>query len=212
MSYCALDEAFLTAADQTPLKRHKKVRPKVPGALPDVPQETTEKVDDVLAAPISSPDVDFFPASGNPGGDSWETAFKVENDYAKTVQRPVFDVDGKNTLWRKIDTPSIPIGPSSASASALSGSMDAPTYNQSLWKDMNKRLDTLTKQLENLTVSSPGPQSTAELFLFVAIGLILLLAIDTLLRFATAAKASSLYPSPSMAGGARLFRSRGRIR
>jgi len=204
MSYCALDEAFLTASDQTPLKRHKKVRPKVPGALPDVPQETTEKVDDVLAAPISPPDVDFFPASGNPGGDSWETAFKVENDYAKTVQRPVFDVDGKNTLWRKIDNSAVaPVVPAH--------SMDAPTYNPSLWKDINQRLDTLTKQLENLTVASPGPQSTAELFLFVAIGLILLLAIDTLLRFATAAKASP-YPTPSMAGGARLFRSRGRIR
>ena len=51
--------------------------------------------------------------------------------------------------------------------------------------DFTQRLDKLTKQLDSLTgVGNVTMQGTAELFLFVAIGLLLLLAIDTLLRFA----------------------------
>jgi hypothetical protein len=50
--------------------------------------------------------------------------------------------------------------------------------------DVHQRLDALTRQLDSLTSASPM-QSTAELFLFIAIGLLFLLAIDTLLRCAT---------------------------
>jgi hypothetical protein len=74
-------------------------------------------------------------------------------------------VAGKSTLWRNIPTPA------AASASAFPS-------------DIQKRLDALTRQLDSLSVGSPM-QSTAELFLFIAIGLLLLLALDTLLRFAT---------------------------
>jgi hypothetical protein len=44
-------------------------------------------------------------------------------------------------------------------------------------------------------------QSTAELFLFVAIGLLLLLAVDTLLRFS-----ASLTHRKQMGGGAGMWR------
>jgi hypothetical protein len=55
-------------------------------------------------------------------------------------------------------------------------------------------------------------QGTAELFLFVAIGLLLLLAIDTLLRYATAT-ATAMRPFSGstglqvLAGGSRRFAS-----
>jgi hypothetical protein len=60
-------------------------------------------------------------------------------------------------------------------------------------------LDVLTRQLENLTAPTQI-QGTAELFLFVAIGLLLLLAIDTLLRFAVAAGTAVLQSGGHIGG------------
>jgi hypothetical protein len=77
-------------------------------------------------------------------------------------------VDNKPTLWRQIPEP---VTGTTETLAAI------PT-------EINQRLDSLTRQLESLTTPTPI-QSTAELFLFVAIGLLLLLAIDTLLRFAS---------------------------
>jgi hypothetical protein len=62
--------------------------------------------------------------------------------------------------------------------------------------EINRQLENLTRQLESLTTPTPL-QGTAELFLFVAIGLLILLAIDTMLRFAV-----SLSERRIMAGGA----------
>lgn len=176
MSYCALDEAFLGPPAGTPsVKRHKKYRPKeavVPAPLPDVPAGPAIESEDVLAGSPSAPvnrlqatqGDNFFPL---PGSDSWESAFLMDSDFTKTVtQQKPESVAGKPTLWREI--PEVSSVPASVMA------------------DVNRRLDILTKQLESLNSHQPSAaQGTAELFLFVAIGLLLLLAIDTLLRFAT---------------------------
>ena len=83
------------------------------------------------------------------------------------LQRPDgVAVAGKPTLWRDVPV--------------------APTPAQSNQNDINRRLDALSRQLEALTTNVATPmQSTAELFLFVAIGLLFILALDTLLRCAT---------------------------
>ena len=73
--------------------------------------------------------------------------------------------------------------------------------------EVSARLDALTRQLESLTAPAPL-QSTAELFLFVAIGLLILLAIDTLLRFAVRMASGAV----RMSGGGLLRRGGGRFR
>ena len=186
MSYCALDEAFLGppgpgSGPDGQVKRHKKVRPKeVPQPLPDVP--SSEKNDLLQGVPadqagpvnrLKAQESDsFFPLPGET--DSWEKAFMMDSDFTKTLKQPVA---GEPTLWRQIQ-PAPPMGaPPQVHASEP---IHTPT---TVWSDMNKRLDTLTKQLESLT-STTNNQSTAELFLFIAIGLLLLLFVDTLLRYA----------------------------
>jgi hypothetical protein len=183
MSYCALDEAFLGPPNGPPPVKHRKHRrtKDVPPMLPDVP---VEQKDDLLegspAAPVNRLEAtqsdSFFPL---PGKDSWESAFMMNSDFTKTLQRPdnSVPVADKPTLWREI--PEQPLAPSVIS-------------------DVNRRLDALTKQLENLGTPTAA-QGTAELFLFVAIGLLLLLAIDTLLRFA------SSMATTKQAGGRRGF-------
>jgi hypothetical protein len=110
---------------------------------------------------------DFFPLPGETANsEQWSNAFMLEGSQ---IPSPV---NGKSTLWRKIEKP---VASVSSVATTVTAVPDSDVY---------KRLDMLTKQLEALTQVHPM-QSTAELFLFVAIGLIFLLAIDTLLRFAT---------------------------
>jgi hypothetical protein len=75
--------------------------------------------------------------------------------------------------------------------------------------ELSARLDALTRQLESLTTPAPL-QSTAELFLFVAIGLLVLLAIDTLLRFAVRMASGAVRMSGG--GGGRRFGGGGRLR
>jgi hypothetical protein len=176
MSYCALDEAFLIPVDSGSTgKRPKKIRTKdVPPPLPDQPTETdvgTVLKPDESAEPVKARDTtSFFPVPGE--SESWEKAFMMDSDFSKTLTRP--EIDGKSTLWRKIEQP-LPLPVS------VGAPLSVPT---DIWSDMNKRLDKLTKQLESLT-STSNTQSTSELFMFVAIGLLLLLAIDTILRFAS---------------------------
>jgi hypothetical protein len=174
MSYCALDEAFLAPVEE--IRRHRKPRPKeVPPPLPDVPtqpgkesieqQETPPVID-----PIKSKTDSFFPLPGE--SESWEKAFVMESDFTKTLPKP--PIEGESTLWRKIPVVETPVH---------------TTVPQTIWTDVNERLDTLTKQLESLT-STNNSQSKAELFLFVAVGLLLLLFVDTLLRYASSVKGS----------------------
>lgn len=108
----------------------------------------------------------FFPLPGETAEpEEWAKAFTLEgsNMPLTPLQRPdgSVPVAGKSTLWRNIPVPS----------------------SEPVVSDIHKRLDELSRQLEALTTTPM--QSTAELFLFIAIGLIFLLAMDTLLRFAT---------------------------
>lgn len=187
MSYCALDEAFLGPPAGAEVKRHKKVRPKeVPPPLPDVP--SSEKVD-VMQGPPTGPvnrlkaqeSDSFFPLPGET--DSWEKAFMMDSDFTKTLKQPVA---GEPTLWRQIQ-PAPPMTPMGAPPQVHASVSQNESHTPTVWSDMNKRLDTLTKQLESLT-STTNNQSTAELFLFIAIGLLLLLFVDTLLRYAGSIK------------------------
>jgi len=124
---------------------------------------------------------DFFPLPGETAEpEEWAKAFTLEGSQVPLI-RPdgSVPVGGKSTLWRKVPVPSPSPSPSSPVTAA------APiTQSVSLPVDIQNRLDTLTRQLDSLTAVTPM-QSTAELFLFVAIGLLFLLAIDTLLRCAT---------------------------
>jgi hypothetical protein len=120
---------------------------------------------------------EFFPLPGETAQpDEWAKAFMLEPSQAAAVIQPQISrfrgpsaireaapvpVNGLPTLWRDATASIAPIS-----------------------SDISARLDTLTKQLDSLTSPSPM-QSTAELFLFVAIGLLILLAIDSILRFAT---------------------------
>jgi hypothetical protein len=201
MSYCSLDEAFLGPANTMASgKKHKKYRikePNVPTQLPDVP--SFDKKPDTSEVLTSSPATgqrlqgvqpmeEFFPLPGDTGTDSWENAFVLEPDFAKINKNPIqTSVEGKSTLWREIPVPP-PVKEELA-----------PVPNE-----VSSRLDTLTRQLDSLTLPSPM-QTTAELFLFVAIGLLLLLALDTLLRFATTF-------ATRQRGGGRSYRVRGRFR
>ncbi len=117
---------------------------------------------------------DMFPLPGDTGdSDEWEKAFTLPGSRMPPPAPPgAVAVDGKATLWRQIPVPAV-----APPMSVGGGSLEmAPV-------ELSARLDALTRQLESLTTPAPL-QSTAELFLFVAIGLLVLLAIDTLLRFA----------------------------
>ena len=136
---------------------------------------------------------EFFPLPGETAEpDEWQKAFTLEPSQAPPVTRPdgSVPVAGRSTLWRQIP---VPVGPAAADAVPLldnrrESERTAMTITGTPvsgdFAAVQQRLDALTRQLENLGAPSQM-QSTAELFLFVAIGLMLLLAIDTLLRFAT---------------------------
>jgi hypothetical protein len=183
--FCSLEEAFSGPVNPGTAGKNKKKRQVkegfVPGPLsgsPD-PEKTVEPVGGLATAPVGHPEAaaqqDMFALPGESAEpEEWSKAFMLEGS-----QIPQFradgssPVDGKSTLWRKVPAP----------VGSPLGSSAEPT-------DIHKRLDILTKQLESLTQVKPM-QSTAELFLFVAIGLLLLLSVDTLLRFATAIAVAS---------------------
>ena len=163
----------------------------MPGPLPGQPEAST--VPDPMGVigssgkPEASAPGDFFPIPGDSA--DWTSAFTLEGS-ANPLPRPdgAVSVAGKSTLWRQVPVP--PTSPSYI-----------PPPQPS---DIHKRLDALTRQLESLTSSASSAsspmQSTAELFLFIAIGLLLILALDTLLRCATAIAIAAR----ASVGGARL--------
>ena len=219
MSYCAIEEAFapLVPGGATS-KKQKKMRsiivpsapagsdaevvansmseptPKAP-VDPDRPAERPEPSNDVLASPghglqsrleaAGSGSSDFFPMQSDGGEpEAWQKAFLL-NDIQ--VPKPTFSVQGRPTMWRSIQKPVMDTRNAVAAASSSVVSALAPIPDE-----ISRRLDSLTRQLDSLVTPTPM-QGTAELFLFVAIGLLLLLAIDTLLRYATAT-ATTLRP------------------
>ncbi len=165
----------------------------VPAPLSSTPAQEEEPVDDVLkSADVAMPPTkklqaggdlgDMFPIPGETAEpEEWQKAFVLQPSQipqvlqqqqiqrrSPTLTNGAIPVDGKPTLWRQIPEPAVQ-------------PVIAPVPSE-----INKRLDALTRQLESLTTPTPL-QSTAELFLFVAIGLLILLAIDSLLRFASGA-------------------------
>ena len=175
------------------------------GRDPDRPAQRPPPANDILSSPasngrldsFSSSPSDFFPMQGNNAEpEAWQKAFLL-GDMSSSVQKPSFQVDQKPTLWRSITKPV-----TSAISSTSTAFVDtlAPITGPD---EIGRRLDSLSKQLDSLTFVTPM-QNTAELFLFVAIGLLLLLAIDTLLRYASATASSS--PLQVMSGG---YRGRG---
>jgi hypothetical protein len=194
MNYCSLEEAFTGPANPPPGKQPKKKRTKehfVPSQLSSNPSEN----DEVLASSTSTKGTvpsenatslaGLFPMPGETGDhEEWEKAFTLEPSKApgsaSATITPI-SVNGKATMWRDIPEPKV-----------LKTEMTIPYSTE-----IHERLDKLTRQLEALSHTSITPmQSTAELFLFVAIGLMFLLALDTLFRFA-----SSMADRKMMGGG-----------
>ena len=204
-AFCSWDEAF--SGPDTAIGKDKKKKSR------HVPSEPTEPKEPVPApmrsaadsAPGPSGNIGSGPGPGSghgsrlpaqdidvgfplPGesadGEAWTRAFTLEPSQtaALTLQAPKWTgpapVSGGSTLWRAQHQMQ-----QMQQNQQNQQQVIAPAVHQTM--DFTQRLDKLTKQLDSLTgVGNVTMQGTAELFLFVAIGLLLLLAIDTLLRFA----------------------------
>lgn len=195
----------------------------VPAGLPGAPGPGPGGDGEVLAGPPPAmpPDDgaggvkmdDLFPLPGDTGGaDDWQKAFTLEGSQMPGPQGLRADgavpVDGKQTLWRQVAAPAIaPFQRSPGGSGWIAPPVPLQTTTAAslapVPTELSQRLDVLTRQLESLTAPT-HLQGTAELFLFVAIGLLLLLAIDTLLRFAVAAGSSVLQGGGSRMGGRRM--------
>jgi hypothetical protein len=210
-AFCSLDEAFIA-----PIKaKGKKSRREhfVPGPLSGSPdqeagsvqsqsQTQAQSVPDAMSSPQptaagSRPEAasalsEFFPLPGETAdSEEWTKAFTLAPSQMPGAMGGV-PVDGKSTLWRKV-----PTAQALTPAPLITTNMSPLATN-----DIQRRLDALTRQLESLTSSATTPmQSTAELFLFIAIGLLLLLAIDTLLRCATSVAVAKSVATAQAGGG-----------
>jgi hypothetical protein len=191
-AFCSLDEAFSAPpppggkSKKKGLKREEQFVPTVLESTPDTRQPPPELLHG--APPTTAPNTklegsglqDFFPLPGETAEpDEWQKAFTLEPSRVPQALNYPIPVDNKPTLWRQIPQPvAANITTDGAPIKQVAPVTGVPA-------EFIQRLDALTKQIDALTMPSPF-QSTAELFLFVAIGLLILLAIDTLLRFATA--------------------------
>jgi hypothetical protein len=224
MSFCSLEEAFagpsMGSSGGKKKTKHRGKEGFVPGPLSGSPDPDRPSVvppppaNDVLTGPPMDRAVaqmesgsavkldDLFPLPGETGSlNEWEKAFTLDGSQVPSL-RPngAAAIAGGPTLWRQaaalVPRATAPLA--AAGGSSMTESMSAlPGQN-----DVTTRLETLTRQLESLTTPSPM-QGTAELFLFVAIGLLLLLAIDTLLRFAVSVASAAGSGSKKMIGGRR---------
>lgn len=222
-TFCNLEEAFLgPIVVPGPSKKKKRrdgggggggvgIEQFVPAPLSSTPAVTQEKeeqgTDDTMQGPPAgnqklqaggSSELDsFFPLPGETAEpEEWQKAFVLQpSQIPQPLQQQLLRktlvpvaVNGQPTLWRQIPEP-----------------ISQPVVAAPVPSEINKRLDALTRQLESLTTPTPL-QSTAELFLFVAIGLMILVAIDSLLRFASGSMHGGRI---SRGGGGRISGGRG---
>ena len=182
-AYCSFEDAFVVP---TQIPKKKKVKAKdIPGNLdpdrislrpPPVAEVLQSSSENVPTATANT--IDFFPLPGETAGvDAWEKVFMLEPDWAKSHGLPSSSTDGKSNLWRSIP----PVQHDKPDNQPSNPTMAA----------MSEKLENLSRQLEMLSIPTTT-QSTAELFLFVAIGLLILLIIDTLLRYATTIASSRI--------------------
>lgn len=203
-AFCSLEDAF-AEPPAMPGKKKKSSKHKeytVPGAMSGSPHPDNAVPEPMRAPPDTSKGMgdqpepgsasqEFFPLPGETAQpEEWAKAFMLDPSHVPVGKSDgSVAVAGKSTLWRNIQTPVTP--------SAIKSSESA-----FLPSDIQQRLDALTRQLDSLTIVSPS-QSTAELFLFVAIGLLFLLAMDTLLRCATTVALTKAKVSAKLMGGFR---------
>ena len=192
-AFCSIEEAFAGPKSKSSHKKSSSSSSRSVGKEHFVPEAISGSPDSekTVPEPMGPPSSamsgkvgavalnDFFPLPGESAQtDEWAKAFTLEPSNMPPMLRPdgSAPVAGQSTLWRKVP---VPAATATVAATPLTyASPSGPT------SDIQSRLDALSKQLDSLTTVTPM-QSTAELFLFVAIGLLFLLAIDTLLRFAT---------------------------
>jgi hypothetical protein len=220
--YCSIDDAFngpMLPPGATTMKKKKKTKESMVGTqVPGEPDRFAEKPppsNDVLESPQAAPhllskplahstDDSYFPLPGDTATpEAWQKAFMLEPDWTKlqNVQDPAYlpdgtiKVDGQSTLWKQIP---------SYTPTSHPKTVEDPFKR---YPDIQKRLDEITQQMEALSIPS-HLQSTAELFLFVAIGLVLLLAIDILLKYATV---MALRSNPMKGGYRGIMRGKSRL-
>jgi hypothetical protein len=228
--YCSIDDAFngpiMPPGASIPAKKKKKTKEPMTGSqsvfVPGEPDRFSEKpvpTNDILESPQSqttkqvapSSEDRFFPLPGDTASiESWQKAFMLEPDWTKThtITEPkhlpdgTMSVDGQPTLWKHIPS----YTPPTASVQIKQKAQVPSSY-----PDLQKRLDEITHQIEALTIPT-HLQSTAELFLFVAIGLVLLLAIDILLKYATVMAIRTSVPSMQSMSSVGGFRRMNKLR
>ena len=223
--FCSLEEAF--SGPEAPVKekdkkkrRHAMEQTSAAASASTTTGSPSPPSQPNIPPPMGAPPAAITPAGGRlqatdndagfplPGesadGEAWTKAFTLEPSMhaASTLAPPPWSVQGAPTLWREAAA-AFPAFP--ATAVHPPSQIQAAPMNM----DFTQRLDRLTKQLDALTGGSNSMNGTAELFLFVAVGLILLLAIDTLLRFAVhlvGGAATGTGKSKVMMGGRRFLR------
>lgn len=174
-------------------KSKTKKKPSVPPALDPVPSPgssvppmASQGGSGANLPPANGPITEGFALPGDTASsDEWEKAFTLAPSSTALAGFSggfLGSVDGAPSSWRKIPSP-VP----STSSLVTSNNLLPPISPSSLSNipyDIQRRIDLLAQQLEGITGSTPM-QNTAEIFLFIAIGLLFILAVDTLLRFTT---------------------------
>lgn len=206
-TFCELTEAFESLPKVQTLQTLQAQQKQTPAPLPgkpvqtDTPSPMTGALPSLSGKPDSSEgagSLDFFPLPGETAStEDWTKAFLLGPSSIPGLT----NVSGGSTLWRQQqqqqplittsnDTTSPPVSLSSLPSSTL---------------DFQQRFEQLAQQLNSLTKTTPM-QNTAELFLFIAIGLLVLLALDSLLRFATLLATATAKKGYKMRGGASSLR------
>lgn len=195
-NFAPYDEGFAVSEECSRLagvsnkkSKTKKKPSAVPPALDPVPSPgppamASQGGSGANLPPANGPVTEGFALPGETASsDEWEKAFTLAP--SSTALAGFSGVDGAPSSWRKIPVPAP--APVPSSSLVTSNNLLPPISSSSLSNipyDIQRRFDLLAQQLEGITGSTPM-QNTAEIFLFIAIGLLFILAVDTLLRFTT---------------------------